>query len=144
MLFFVKDISDPLIKYVKDDPVRPELTSEFRVKGNRFISAIAEDHDPHAMVCVSLQDFVPEDVEGLSKDSDSPSVAVFYTIWSYRAGAGAELLFKTVDEIKTRYPSVKRFVTLSPKTEMARKFHLKNGAVIFRENATTINYEYII
>jgi hypothetical protein len=144
MLFFVKDISDPLIKYVKDDPVRPELAPEFRVEGNRFISAIVEDQDPHAMVCVSLQDFVPEDVESLSKHSDNPSVAVFYTIWSYRGGAGADLLFKTVDEIKARHPGIKRFVTLSPKTEMARRFHLKNGAVIFRENATTINYEYII
>jgi hypothetical protein len=33
-------------------------------------------------------------------------------------------------------------VTLSPKTEMARRFHLKNGAIIFRENIETINYEY--
>jgi hypothetical protein len=33
-------------------------------------------------------------------------------------------------------------VTLSPKTDMARKFHLKNGAKIFRENEETVNYEY--
>jgi hypothetical protein len=25
---------------------------------------------------------------------------------------------------------------------MARRFHLKNGAIIFRENIETINYEY--
>jgi hypothetical protein len=25
---------------------------------------------------------------------------------------------------------------------MARRFHLKNGAVVLRENADTINYEY--
>jgi hypothetical protein len=33
-------------------------------------------------------------------------------------------------------------VTLSPKTEMARKFHLKNGAEVFRENPDTVNYLY--
>ena len=25
---------------------------------------------------------------------------------------------------------------------MARRFHLRNGAIIFRENIETINYEY--
>jgi hypothetical protein len=33
-------------------------------------------------------------------------------------------------------------VTLSPKTEMARRFHLKNGAGVYRENSTTVNYIY--
>jgi hypothetical protein len=33
-------------------------------------------------------------------------------------------------------------VTLSPKTEMARRFHLKNGASELRENSNTINYIY--
>jgi len=26
---------------------------------------------------------------------------------------------------------------------MARRFHLKNGAIILRENLETINYEYV-
>jgi hypothetical protein len=25
---------------------------------------------------------------------------------------------------------------------MARRFHLKNGAIVFRENIETVNYEY--
>jgi len=37
---------------------------------------------------------------------------------------------------------VETFVTLSPKTEMARRFHHKNGAVTYRENADSINYLY--
>lgn len=143
MLFFVKEISHPCIKYVRDDPVRPEIPAEFRVRGNRFISAIGDTESPEAMVCVSLQDTVPSTVEELDLSSDDPSVAVFYTIWSYRAGAGTDLLLQTVAEIKQQYPHIKRFVTLSPKTEMARRFHLKNGAVIFRENESTINYEYL-
>jgi hypothetical protein len=39
-------------------------------------------------------------------------------------------------------PEVTTYVTLSPKTEMARKFHLKNGAEVFQENETTVNYLY--
>jgi hypothetical protein len=33
-------------------------------------------------------------------------------------------------------------VTLSPKTEIAGKFYLKNGAEIFRENPDSVNYLY--
>ena len=35
-----------------------------------------------------------------------------------------------------------RYVTLSPKTEMARKFHLRNGATLLKENEFTFNFEY--
>ena len=35
-----------------------------------------------------------------------------------------------------------RYVTMSPKTEMAMKFHLSNGAVLLRENEETNNFEY--
>ena len=80
----------------------------------------------------------------MEKDSTDANTAIFYTIWSYAPGAASELLFATVDEIRTQFPTVKRFVTLSPKTEMARKFHLRNGAQVLRENTDTINYEYIV
>jgi hypothetical protein len=143
MLSFIRELTDPLLDYLKDDPVRPEISREFRVSGQRFVSALIEDR-PRAMVCVSLHDFVPETVEDLAQDTAEPTTAIFYTIWSYAPGAATELLFQTVDQIREIYPTVKRFVTLSPKTEMARKFHLRNGAQILRENTDTINYEYIL
>jgi len=68
---------------------------------------------------------------------------VFYTIWSYKSGKGQQLLIEAVKGIQRDYPSVTRFVTLSPKTEVARRFHLRNGAIVFRENLDTINYEYV-
>jgi hypothetical protein len=49
-----------------------------------------------------------------------------------------------VDEIRRQFPTVTRFVTLSPKTEMARRFHIKNGAHVLKENDSTVNYEYIL
>ncbi len=143
MLSFIKELTDPLLDYLKDDPVRPEIPREFRVSGQRFVSALVEDK-PRAMVCVSLHDFVPSTVEDLSQDPAQPTTAIFYTIWSYAPGAASELLFATVDQIRELYPTVERFVTLSPKTDMARKFHLRNGAQIFRENNDTVNYEYIV
>jgi hypothetical protein len=143
MLSFIRELTDPLLEYLKDDPVRPEIPREFRVSGQRFVSALVEDQ-PRAMVCVSLHDFVPETVEDLARDPKEPDTAIFYTIWSYAPGAAGELLFATVDEIRRQFPTVKRFVTLSPKTEMARKFHIRNGAQVLKENDSTVNYEYIL
>jgi len=143
MINVIKDKENPLLEYIKDDPIRPELPLDFRVAKNRFVSALVEEKIS-AMVCVSLHDFIPQTVDDLKKDNEEPNTAIFYTIWSYRAGAASRLLFATVEEIRKLHPMVNRFVTLSPKTEMARRFHLKNGANIFRENPDTINYEYVL
>ena len=140
MLSIITDLHDPLLEFIQDDPVRPEIPKEFRVGPNRFVSALV-DGSPLAMVCVNLLDRVPTAVDELG-DSDTFTTAVFYTIWSYSPGAGVQLLRETVNAIKQLYPSVERFVTLSPKTEMARRFHLKNGAIILQSNTDTVNYEY--
>jgi translation initiation factor 2B subunit (eIF-2B alpha/beta/delta family) len=142
MLSIVTNVQDPLLDYIKDDPVRPEIPREFRVGKNRFVSVLV-DEKPTAVVCVNLLDRIPSSVEELG-DSENPDTAVFYTIWSYSPGSGAKLLRETVADIKIKYPDVKRFITLSPKTALARRFHLKNGAEVFRDNLETVNYEYKI
>lgn len=144
MLLLIQDVSNPLLKYIKDDPVRPEIPAESRIGKNKFVSSLVEDDKPKAIVCVSLHDFVPSSVDDLSKDAEVPTTAIFYTIWSYAPGAGVELLRQTVSQIRAQFPTITRFVTLSPKTELARKFHLRNGASIFRENLDTVNYEYSV
>jgi hypothetical protein len=142
MLHLITSPQDRLLSFVKDDPVRPEIPVEFRIQDNRFIATLLVEDQPAAMVCISLHDFVPQCVEDLATTSSQPTTAAFYTIWSYRPGSGAELLRRVLPELKDRYPTLTTFVTLSPKTEMARRFHLKNGAVVFRENTDTINYDY--
>jgi hypothetical protein len=143
MLQFIQDLTHRLLDFIKDDPVRPEISKDFRVSDGRMVAALTdEEQNPEAMVCVSFHDFVPENVEGLNKTAQVPTTAIFYTIWSYKSGKGQELLFQAVKGIQEQYPSVTRFVTLSPKTNMARRFHLKNGAIVFRENLDTTNYEY--
>jgi hypothetical protein len=144
MLSFITDLTDPLLEYIKDDPVRPDIPKDFRVGPGRFVSALVDGEIPSAMVCVNLLDFVPSSVEELGKDVEDATTAVFYTIWSYAPGAGADLLFRTVAQIREQFPNVSNFVTLSPKTEMARKFHLKNGASVFRDNSDTVNYQYTV
>jgi len=142
MIKFIRDISNSLLEYIKDDPVRPNLSVDFRVSDGRMVIALMDDDTPAAMVCVSLHDFIPSSVEDLAETASAPTAAIFYTIWSYKPGSGKDLLLKSVDALKKDYPTLNRFVTLSPKTEMAKKFHHKNGAETFRENADTINYEY--
>lgn len=143
MLHFITSLADKLIEYIKDDPVRPEISKEFRVDNNRFVAALVEEDKPTCMVCISLHDFIPESVEDLNKTVDNPTTAVFYTIWSYKPGSGAILLREAVKNLKDKNPNITNFVTLSPKTELARRFHLKNGAIILRENSNTVNYQYI-
>jgi hypothetical protein len=142
MLQYITDPHHQLLQYVKDDPVRPEISVEFRVSHGRRVYVIVNEDKPQAMVCVSFHDNVPVKVEDLSEVAQQPTTAVFYTIWSYVPGAGRTLLESTVKNIKESFPSVNRFVTLSPKTEMARRFHLKNGALVLQENDSTVNYEY--
>lgn len=145
MLHFIRDLSHKLLEFIKDDPVRPEIPKEYRVSDGRMVAALAESEDePEAIVCVSFHDFVPEDVRDLDNTAQVPTTAIFYTIWSYKSGKGQELLRAAVKGIQEQYPSVTRFVTLSPKTNMARRFHLKNGAIVFRENIDTTNYEYLV
>jgi hypothetical protein len=85
---------------------------------------------------------IPESVTDLADAVVNTNTAVFYTIWSYAAGAGRELIEQAQAQITQEHPEVKTFVTLSPKTEMAQRFHHKNGAITFRENADSINYLY--
>jgi len=142
MLTFIKDLTDKLLDFIKDDPVRPEISKDFRVSDGRMVAALVEEESPTAMVCVSFHDFVPQDVNDLNTTAVVPTTAVFYTIWSYKAGKGRELLIQAVRQIQKDHPTITRFVTLSPKTETARRFHLRNGAIVFRENLDSTNYEY--
>jgi hypothetical protein len=144
MLHIIKDLSDNLLTLIKDDPVRPELTPEFRVNSNSKIFVLRDDatNEPLAVTCVKFLDGIPSAVDDLAEAAVHTNTAVFYTIWSYAAGAGRQLIEEAQAEIKRQHPEVETYVTLSPKTEMARRFHHKNGAKTYRENPDTVNYVY--
>ena len=143
MLHTIKDTDDEFLNFINDDPVRGHIPVISRLGHGRDVFASVKDNQVTAVTCVSYQNSIPRNESGLFESADQPGVVVFYTIWSYAAGAGRQLIFDAVKHIQQHQPSVKRFVTLSPQTEMARRFHLKNGAVVFRENVDSVNYEYI-
>jgi hypothetical protein len=145
MLHTITTLDDPLLALIKDDPVRPDIPVEFRVSESCCVYVLLDDQyaKPQSVVCVARKGSVPRDVIELAADvHGEPIVAVFYTIWSYSPGAGRQLITAAQQSIRTTHKGIKTFVTLSPPTEMARVFHLKNGAGILQENADTVNYIY--
>ena len=143
MLYTIQDLQDNLLGLIKDDPVRPEIPVEQRVNANSKIFVLKDDNDqPLAVTCVKFLEMIPKTEEDLADTVVNTNTAVFYTIWSYAQGAGRRLIEEAQAKIKLERPEVTTYVTLSPKTEMARRFHLKNGAEVFQENETTVNYLY--
>jgi hypothetical protein len=72
-----------------------------------------------------------------------------YTVWSYSKGAGRQIIECLLRFVQQEHQEISRsywprIVTLSPKTEMAEKFHLKNGAKHIGENENTNNFEYYL
>lgn len=138
----IRDITDPLVSIIKDDPVRPHIPLEQRVNEAAEILLLKAGDEILAATCMAWLKDIPQDEQDLIDIPHDKEVAVFYTIWSYSPGAGAELLQEAARWLKSEYQTLKAIVTLSPQTDMARRFHLKNGARIRRENPTSVNYEY--
>jgi hypothetical protein len=140
MLKIITNLNDPLIDLVKDDPVRPAIPTASRVHDHAEIMVLFEEDKPAAVVCVAYLDQVPRTETELGLHGDK--VAAFYTIWSYQQGAGRKLISAARRHIGQQRPTIERYVTLSPKTEMARRFHTANGAKTLSDNDDSVNYEY--
>jgi hypothetical protein len=134
----------PVYNLLLADPVRPHIYILDRFALNREVIVGYEDEGlikPTAVCCVAWLDYIPAFEEELFyTDNRIHDVAVMYSIWSLQNGGATNLVHLMLPYFKYRY--AKRVMTLSPKTEMAKNFHLKNGAIIYRENETSINYEY--
>ena len=127
---------------IQDDPVRPHLAADWRMRSGREVYALKEDGKTTAVICVAYMDEVPT----CEQDMKWPGieVAVFYTVWSYKKGAGRKIVLDTANHIKKVHTNIKRFVTLSPLTEMAERFHLRNGATLLVKHKYAQNFEYKI
>lgn len=144
MLYRIPSLSDPLCELIRDDPIRPSIPLEFRVSAHSDIFVLQDELlRVRAVVCVCYRDSVPHSQELLVASTvNAPTVAIFYTIWSYAPGSGRELIFAVRDWLGQHRPEIRDFVTLSPTTELARRFHLRNGAEILSVNTDSINYIY--
>ena len=137
----------------KEDPVRPELDNNFRTSYGRKIYGVKYKGEIHAVMCFAFTNEIPKSVKELdllSKDAFLQSamrdqkvgkIAIAYTVWSKKKGGG-KLIVKEVFKMIKKSNHLNRLVTLSPLTEMARKFHLRNGAVEVQVNENTQNFEY--
>ena len=133
---------------VSEDPVRPELDWDWRLFAERKIYGLRYEGNIEAIVCVAYTNEVPTTVKELDfmsqvacQDNRCGNIAVAYTVWSRKRGAGREIINKLLEFVKEQ-PYVKQLVTLSPLTPMATHFHMKNGAKLISINPTTQNFEY--
>ncbi len=139
----------------EDDPVRPELDNVFRRSYGRKIYGVKYGGEIHAVMCFAYTNKIPKNVDELDKyshdaylqsaqrDQNIGQIAIAYTVWSKKKGGGKLIVKEVFKKIK-KSNHLNRLVTLSPLTEMATKFHTRNGAQLLQINETTQNFEYKI
>lgn len=133
---------------VSEDPIRPEYDNEFRTTYGRKIYGLKSNDDIEGFICIAFCDDVPQTMKELDLMSKNAfhekngNIAVAYTVWSRKRGAGKETILNTKKFIKEEFKSVNRFITLSPLTPIATHFHIKHGAKLININATSQNFEY--
>ena len=138
---------------VEEDPIRPELNLEFRTSYGRKIFGVKYKDEICAIMCFGYTNDIPKTIEELDlmtkdahlqstlRDQKVGKIAIAYTVWSKKKDGGKLIVKEVFKKIK-RSNHLNRLVTLSPLTEMARNFHLRNGAIELQINEKTQNFEY--
>ena len=133
---------------VSEDPVRPELTLGWRITNGRKIFGLKYDDEIEGIMCVAFTNDVPSSIKELDIMSEladiknEKKIAIAYTVWSRKRGAGKEIVNKVLEYAKKN--KIERVITLSPLTPMATHFHIRNGAKQININEVTQNFEYEI
>ena len=137
----------------EEDPIRPELDNVFRRSYGRKIYGVKYKGEIHAVMCFAYTNQIPKNVNELDKlshdaylqsaqrDQKIGQIAIAYTVWSKKKGGGKLIVKEVFKKIK-KSNHLNRLVTLSPLTDMATKFHSRNGAKLLQINETTQNFEY--
>ncbi len=140
---------------INEDPVRPELDMKFRTSYGRKIFGVKYKNEICAIMCFGYTNDIPKTVEELDlmtkdaylqsalRDQKGGKIAVAYTVWSKKKGGGKLIVKEVFKKIK-QSNHLNRLITLSPLTDMARKFHLRNGAIELQVNNESQNFEYKI
>ena len=127
-------------KHMPNDPVRPHIKSDWRTSFGREVFVLDNKGEVDAVICVAYTDEIPKS----ERDLNFPGldVAVMYTVWSYKKGAGREIVNQALTMLKATKPMVQRYVTLSPLTDVATRFHQRNGAFNIGVHKDCQNFEY--
>ena len=146
MKYEIEIVSDRPELWKDGDPVRPELGISYKTYPGRQVYGLKDESGEHvAFCCVARTWDVPQDIMSLSRlTSEDGSIYVPYTVWSLRRGAGKAIINELLREVRENNLGIRRVVTLSPRTEMARNFHLRNGAKEVSSTVVTVNFEYPI
>lgn len=125
------------------DPIRPELNVEFKTAPGRGVLALVDEHGKYnAFLCFAIVKQVPRNIGELERfTSRKGKIVVPYTVWSLKRGSGREIIQLVIENLHS-IGKIHRVVTLSPQTEMAKAFHLRNGAIELQRNEYTVNFEY--
>ena len=139
----------------EEDPIRPELTNDFRTSYGRKIYGVKYKNEICAIMCFGFTNEIPRSVneldlmtkdahlQSIRRDQKVGKIAIAYTVWSKKKGGGKLIVKEVFKKIK-KSNHLNRLVTLSPLTDMARNFHLRNGAIELQVNKETQNFEYKI
>ena len=139
----------------EEDPIRPELNNDFRTSYGRKIYGVKYKNEICAIMCFGFTNEIPKSVneldlmtkdahlQSIRRDQKVGKIAIAYTVWSKKKGGGKLIVKEVFKKIK-KSNHLNRLVTLSPLTDMARNFHLRNGAVELQVNKETQNFEYQI
>lgn len=136
--------TDRWIPVLEADPVRPHISHWERVAANRECFVVHDGIFVKSVLCCAYVGNVPASEEMMLREWHSFGVACFYSVWSFKKGYGRSVLNQALTYIRWNRPRVFRAVTLSPKTELARSFHLSNGARVLQENDDSVNFEYLL
>lgn len=141
--YVLKDVSNEPKLWSGKDPVAPSLSDSFRTSSGRKVFSLSSPKgDCAAFICIARLSTIPYRMECLEDYCDpAGSIAVPYSVWSNSPGAGTEIISRVL-LAAGEDPDIKRIITLSPKTNMAKTFHLKNGAIELRVNDRFVNFEY--
>ena len=146
MVATLHDVTKRPELWAGSDPVRPNLPTSFKTAAGRGVFGLKSSDDKwKAFMCYARTTAVPKSVsELIAFTSPSGHVVVPYTVWSHEKGAGSTIVNKVIEYVRNDkgIPSMTRVVTLSPLTQMARNFHLRNNAKELQVNETTVNFEY--
>lgn len=119
---FFKDKTDDFFRWVKgtelvqlddidvsEDPVRPELTLGWRITKGREIFGLKFENEIEGIICIAYTNDVPHSVKELDMMSElihmkkeKPTIAIAYTVWSRKRGAGREIIQKVLAHAKEK------------------------------------------
>ena len=115
MLYTITCITEDLETLIKDDPVRPEIPLTDRVNINSRMYVLKDGDKTEAVTCVKFLNSIPEAVEDMAGLVESATTAVFYTIWSYAAGAGRTLIQEAQKSIEAEFPGIDKVLEAAEK-----------------------------